>query len=165
MRGRDVEELELVPPEVGPLLDRMRTLAGAGRGWVNLQPGVPEEEAPPPPRGLAVLLGSDAPPVPVCTWVPGRRTGRRPVPDQVGIQHGSGPGALRQLAAADVPLQPGWRWRQDNPRRGLVVELPAGTDPAVVLQWLFAATEVLTTVPLTGRWRALVHTPQQHVPR
>lgn len=157
---RTIDEVRFRPPEVDELVTRMRELAGAGSGWVNLQPAVPEDEVPPPPRGLAILFGSAPQAVPVCTWVPGRCGRRGRVPDQVGVQHGSGPRALARLAADGAPLPPGWRWRQDNPRRGLVVELPQDTDPAEALRWLLHVGALLATVPLTGEWRALVHRPR-----
>lgn len=160
MVGRaTVEEIRFRPPDVDAVVDRMRALAAAGGGWVNLQPGVPDDEVP-PTRGLAILFGAAPQPVPVCTWVPGRAGRRGRAPDQVGVQHGSGPHALRRLAADGLPLPEGWRWRQDNPRRGVVVDLPPGTDPAAVLTWLVHAGEQLATVPLTGEWRALVHPPR-----
>lgn len=160
MKPSRVEELRFRPPEVEPVAAAMRQLAHAGSGWVNLQPAVPDDEVPPPPRGMAVLLGAPQQPVPVCTWVPGRTGRRGRVPDQVGVQHGAGTRVLPDLAASGVGLPPGWRWRQDNPRRGLVVELPDGTDPAEALRWLLEVGERLTTVPLTGDWRALVHPPR-----
>lgn len=161
MRGGSVEELRCRPPDVDALLARMRELAAAGGGWVNLQPGVPEDEVPPPARGLAILFGAAPQPVPVCTWVPGRVGRRGRAPDQVGVQHGRGAHALRQLAGEGLALPPGWRWRQDNPRRGVVVDLPPGTDPGDALDWLLRAGALLATVPLSGEWRAIVHPPRR----
>lgn len=158
--GRTIEEIRFRPPDVAPVVERMRQLAAAGGGWVNLQPAIVEDEQPPPPRGMAILFGANPQPVPVCTWVPGRAGRKERVPDQVGVQHGMGSRVLAQLAADGLPLPHGWRWQQDNPRRGVVVELPLGTDPADALAWLLQAGERLAAVSITGEWRALVHPPR-----
>ena len=158
-RGQ-VEEIVVRPDDPGPLIERMADLASAHGGWVNLQPAMRDEDAPPPARGLAIFLGSPGPPVPVCTWVPGAMGRRGAAPDQIGVQHGLGSRVLGRLAEGGCPLPAGWRWRQDNARRGLVVELPVGTLPAEVVAWLVAAGRLLSTVPLAGPWRAIVHRPR-----
>jgi hypothetical protein len=151
-------EIEFVPPAVDRVVEQMAALAAVGHGWVNLQPAVPDTEVP-PRRGAAWLLASAPDPVPVCSWVVGGRAGRRRLPksDQVGVQHGAGARALGQLAVQGVRLPDGWRCRQDNARRGLVLELPAGTDPEVALTWMLSAGAALATVPLAGPWRARIH--------
>ncbi len=158
-RRRHVEEIQVPPDDLEPLLQRMRELAAAHDGWVNLQPAVRDEDVPPPPRGLAILLGTPGPPVPVCTWVPGGAGRRGAAPDQIGVQHGLGGRVLATLAEGGCPLPAGWRWRQDNPRRGLVVELPEATSPEDVVAWLMGAARLLSTVELAGGWRAIVHHP------
>ena len=45
----------------------------------------------------------------------------------------------------------------DHPRRGLVLSLPNGTLPPIVLAWLFAASDVLAPDPLPDTWVAIVH--------
>lgn len=163
MRARkdahEVDVVEFRADDTEPVVERMRALAATHRGWVNLQPGIHPDEAPPPPRGLGVLFAAASPSfdVPVCTWVPGRMTKRGPAHDSLGIQHGTGPRVVARLASAGLTLHQGWRWTQDHPRRGLVVALPAGTDPAEVVAWLIEATELLSKIELTGDWRAEVH--------
>jgi hypothetical protein len=157
------EELEVHPEDLGPLVATAHSLRGRPGGWLHLQPGVPEEAVPPPPRGLALLLAGSAPgPAPVATWVPGavrRRipgSGRQAV-DQLGIQHGLAVRARPRLAEAGLwPLSSGWLLRQDDPRRGLVLEVRPEVGLDVVFQWLLTASGALSGVPLTGRWRALV---------
>lgn len=51
----------------------------------------------------------------------------------------------------------GWRVVQDNPRRGLVVQVPETAAHTTVLDWLLRAAAELTTVDLTGTWRARIH--------
>ena len=94
----------------------MDDLAAAHRGWINLLPAVPADEEPPPPSPLVAVFSSDIHVVPVCTWVAGK-AGRHGVrPDSVGVQHATGPKAIRRLASVGVPLPDGWRWTQDHPR-------------------------------------------------
>ena len=154
---RQVDELEFRADAAEAVVARMEGLLTRRDGWVNLQPGIPEKDAPPAPSGLAALFGSPSFPVPVCTWVPGRAGLRGLAPDTIGIQHATGPKAVRRLAEQGVPLPAGWRWRQDHPRRGLVVELPPDTAPAEVLDWLLRAGAALSTVTGTGDWRAEFH--------
>ncbi|HXW36147.1 MAG TPA: hypothetical protein VEJ87_16345 [Acidimicrobiales bacterium] len=154
-----VEVVEFTADDATPVVERMRDLANAHRGWVNLQPGIHPDDEPPPPSGLAALFAANAPffAVPVCTWTPGRMTRRGPAHDSLGIQHGTGPKVVARLASAGLPLKEGWRWTQDHPRRGLVLSLPAGTDPGEVVLWLIEATDILSAIDLTGDWRAEVH--------
>lgn len=154
---RAVEELELVPPGVEPVLARMEELSDAGDGWINLLPGVPEEEVQEPPRSVfTALFGSAQPPVTMCTWVAGRR-GEAPT---VGISHPRGRFAARQLAALGVPVPDRWRVRQDHGRRGLVVRPPVDVPHADVLEWMLRAGAALAMMPLTGSWLARVHLPR-----
>ncbi|MFC0082511.1 hypothetical protein ACFFRE_10255 [Aciditerrimonas ferrireducens] len=157
------EELEVRPEDLGPLVATAHSLRRRPGGWLHLQPGVPEETVPPPPRGLALLLAGSAPgPAPVATWVPGavrRRipgSGRQAV-DQLGIQHGLAVRARPRLAEAGLwPPPAGWLLRQDDPRRGLVLEVRPEVELEQLLRWLLRATEALSGLPVSGRWRALV---------
>lgn len=107
--------------------------------------------------GLFGWLSGRGPAVPVATWVPGSVTRRGTEPDSIGIQHGAGPRAFARLAEAGVAVPAGWRRLGDHPRRGLVVELPDGTDPQVALDWCLAACAVLSPAPLPDEWVAVVH--------
>ena len=116
------------------------------RGWVNLQPGVAEEDVPPPTSSLFGLFSARGPAVPLCTWHRGERS--------AGVQHATGPKAASRI---DVP--PGWRVVQDHPRRGLVVRVPADVEDVEVLRWLVDVGIRLCPVPTTGRWLAELHAP------
>lgn len=152
------ETVDFAEDDRGAVLARMEGLATAKSGWVNLQPGIDPEDEPPAPSPLAALFGVVRHPVPVCTWVPGHHGLRTEVSvDTVGVQHDRGTRVLRALAQAGVPLPDAWRPVQDHPRRGIVVEVPAGTPPAEVLDWLLRAGRFLTTLPITGEWRAEFH--------
>jgi predicted metal-dependent HD superfamily phosphohydrolase len=157
--ARPVEVVEFRDTDPEPVLVVLRRLAAAHEGWANLQPGIHPDDEPPAPSGIGALFAATSPSfrVPVATWVVGRMGRHGPAPDSIGLQHGTGPRVVARLAAAGVVLPTGWRWRQDHPRRGLVVEIPPGTDVDEVVSWLIRAADVLTLIPLTGDWRAEIH--------
>jgi hypothetical protein len=140
------------------VVDRMVLMASAGAGWINFTPGL-DLDVPPAPRSpLASLLTARGPTVPLGTWMP--RQGRDP--STVGIEHPEGPRAIAQLAERGVALPQGWRVLQDHPKRGVVLAVTAGDEPAELdstLDWLLTATGVLCPWPRTGEWRALCHLP------
>jgi len=159
-RARRVEEVEVHPEDTTAIEADIRRLAAAHDGWINLQPVASDEDTPPPGRGLAILFGAAPTAVPVCTWVAGHVDRRGVRPDQIGIQHGTGPRALSRLAAEGLALPSGWRWRQDNARRGIVIDLPGGCEPGTMLAWLMAAGRQLALTGLDGRWRARIFYPR-----
>jgi len=116
------------------------------RGWVNLQPGVSEENLPPPTSSLFGLFSARGPVVPLCTWHPGERS--------AGVQHATGPKVARRI---DVPAA--WRIVQDHPRRGIVVRVPVDVTDVEVLRWLVAVGGQLCPVPTTGQLLAELHAP------
>ena len=136
----------------------MDDLAATHRGWINLLPAVPADEEPPPPSPLVAVFSSDIHVVPVCTWVAGK-AGRHGVrPDSVGVQHATGPRAIRRLASVGVPLPDGWRWTQDHPRRGnrLAISLERG-HPCRGPRLGDAGASALCPIRLTGDWTAEIH--------
>jgi hypothetical protein len=140
------------------VVDRMVGMAAASSGWINLSPGLDVDVPPPTRTGLAALLGSRGPTVPLGTWSAAR--GREPA--TVGVHHGEGPKGLALLAERGVELPEGWRRLQDHPKRGLVlVPLPASTaeELDVVLDWVLRATGALCPVRRTGEWRAYCYGP------
>lgn len=126
---------------------------GDGRGWLNLQPWVEDEDRP-PTSPLGRMFSARGPSVPLATWVPQHRRGRSAVQATVGISHPTGRFAVRRLADGGVVVPPEWVVRQDHTRRGLVFALPPGAGVGEVLTFLLAAMEVLTEVPTDGRWMA-----------
>ncbi len=150
------EEVEFRPEAPAEALAAMDGVAGGGRGWVNLRPVIDPEDLPPPPGPFAIFGGSRHQ-VPTATYLP-RPPGRDGRTGQVdlGLQHGAGPRAAARLAGLGRPVPDGWRIRQDHPRRGLVIEAPAGTGTPFILDWLVGAATALCSVPMTGRWVATV---------
>jgi hypothetical protein len=159
---RRVEELEFVPGDTGPVVAEMARLAQAGDGWINLLPGVDEEEAeaegPGRSSALSALFGSAQAPVTMGTWIPAR-PGRRLPEATVGIVHPRGRHAVAQLRDMGIPLPAAWRVRQDHNRRGLIVLVPAAASHAEVLAWALRAGAALATAPLTGSWQARIYQP------
>ena len=77
MSARQTVTIEFVPPELGRIATSLEQLRSAGGGWVNLMPGVDEDEGPPQPAaGLFAFLGNRQAPVTMATIVP-RRLDRR----------------------------------------------------------------------------------------
>lgn len=124
-----------------------------GKGWLNLQPWVEDEDRP-PTSPLGRMFSSLGPVVPLATWVPRHRRGRSVVRGNVGISHAAGRFAVRRLADAGVEVPQAWTVRQDHIRRGLVFELPDAVDVGDILTFLMAAMEVLSGVETDGRWVA-----------
>lgn len=159
-RLREPEMVEFSPGEPAAVVELMDELAASAAGWINFQPAIEPEHVPPPPGELRHLFSGRGPDVPLATWTPGsvRRDGSR-APEEVGIQHGTGRKARDHLADHGGGVPAGWLVSQDNPRRGLVVEVPLGTPHREVLDWMVPAAGVLSEVPFAGPWRAAVFRP------
>ncbi|TML65632.1 MAG: hypothetical protein E6G17_00150 [Actinobacteria bacterium] len=144
------EVVEFSRDSPAAVVAHMVEMSGGRNGWINLEPEVHEEDDAPESGGLFGFLSSQGPPVPLCTWSPSDRR------VSIGVQHPAGPRAAGRLAELGHPVPAGWYVSQDHPRRGLVVEVPADEPPERVLDWLLAAGELLSRVPVTGRWHAAV---------
>jgi hypothetical protein len=151
-----VEFSEDAPAEV---LRRMSRMASAQRGWMNFEPAVAVEDVPPPRDGLFALFSGRGPDVPVATWTAGTaaKGRRRPEPAMIGILHPAGARAGAKLAEEGHAVPDGWVVLQDYSKKGLVVAVPPAVADADVVAWLLRATTLLSRVPLTGRWRAVVY--------
>jgi hypothetical protein len=159
-RGRPVEEVEFDPGDSAGVAERMDQLAAAGDGWINLLPGVPEDEVEMPTRSVfSALFGTAQAPVSMCTWMPPVARRGRDV-QTIGIMHPRGRRAVSQLASMGVTVPPAWQVRQDHARRGLILYAPASAPHAEVLSWMLRAGAALALVSLTGRWQARVFLPR-----
>lgn len=150
------EEIEFTPHDLAPILARMDTLAAAGRGWINIGPGLTQEEfaALPTQSTVGKWISGRGPAVPMATWSPADGPG----PVTIGISHGTGPKALDRLAADGLGLPPSWRKRQDHAKHGIVAEAPATTSPDDVLAWLLPAMAALSPRVAVGEnWVAEVY--------
>ncbi|MGH8988172.1 MAG: hypothetical protein ACRDXC_06185 [Acidimicrobiales bacterium] len=164
---RPVEQFEFRPPTTTAVLERMRGLSEARDGWMNLLPGVPEEEVEPPSRNIfSSLFGTAQPPVSMCTWIPpggarGASGGRgRDEGETIGILHPRGRRAAAQLADLGVAVPVGWRVSQDHSRRGLIAHPLSGAPLDDQLEWMLRAGAALAVVPLSGAWQAQVFLPR-----
>jgi hypothetical protein len=151
------EYLEFPQGDFSDVAARMQAMRAAHRGWINFEPGVLVDDAPPPRSGLFSLFSARGPAVPLATWVAGEERKGRTEPPTIGILHASGWGVRRKLAEAGHAVPEGWVVQQENSKKGLVVAVPPTVGHAEVVEWLLAATAALSTVPLTGRWRAAVY--------
>ncbi len=150
-----VREVHFSASDTSAVVERMVELAG-GTGWLVLDPAVMSDDVP-PPSTFGGLFSARGPAAPEVSWVPGAADKRRAEPLSVGIRHASGPKAVQRLSDAGHPVPQGWRMVQDNPKRGLVIQVPDDADHAEVLRWLLDAASVLATIPLTSNWRARIH--------
>jgi hypothetical protein len=153
---RASESVEFQPDAAAEVLARMDLVAAGRGGWINFHPRIDEDTEVPPESSLFGIFSASGPAVPICTWMPGKWRGERRDPVSIGVQHAAGPRAVARLGSVGVEIPAGWRVRQDHPRRGLVVMVPAEQDHDTTLSWLLRAGAGLSLVPLTGTWRAVV---------
>jgi len=150
--------LEFHPGDAGPVVRTMDAMSEAGEGWVNFEPAVHVEDVPAQGSGTFSFLSGRGPVVPLATWTPGTvtRRGRRE-PAMLGIQHPAGSKARPLLAELGHPVPEGWVVVQDHVRKGLVVAVPPEVGASEALDWVLRAARTLSTIPLTGEWRAAVY--------
>jgi hypothetical protein len=136
----------------------MEAIARTGDGWINLEPAVEVDDVAAAGSGTFALFSGRGPVVPLATWTPARvqRRGRQE-PAMIGLQHPAGLKAKPLLTERGHPVPDGWLVLQDHVRKGLVLSLPDGADPKGALDWVMRAARLLSTVPLTGPWRAAVY--------
>lgn len=150
------DEHELVSAAMNRLESR-----GDGKGWINLQPHLSDEQEAQIPHQTALgsWFSGRGPVVSMATWTPSAG-GRKPRAAQIGLAHGTGQKALDRLAEVGLGLPEGWVRRQDHAKHGIVVDLPSGEDPGRVISWLIVTATFLRTVVEPGaEWVARVHEP------
>jgi len=149
--------VEFHPDRVDDVVAAMEAIGVAGKGWVNFEPAVDADDIP-AESGTFSLFSGRGPAVPLATWTPGSTTRRgRVEPAMLGLQHPAGSRAKPLLTERAHPVPQGWIVVQDHVRKGLVVSVPAAVTPAESLDWLLQAAKLLSTIPLTGRWRAALY--------
>lgn len=142
--------------ETASILERMRAMTEARRGWINFEPDV-QADVEVPGVGLFSFISARGPVVPLCTWAAEGWVRNRRRPPSLGVQHGTGTRATSRLADRGLALPGGWRVSQDHPRRGLVVEVLPTEEVQTMLEWLLRAGQLLSWSPPTGQWSAAVY--------
>jgi hypothetical protein len=157
---RQTKTIEFTPPDTGGVADELAALREAGDGWVNLLPGVADDEADiNPPAGLFAFFGTRQPPVTMATVMPARLDKRTVEGMSVGLMHPTGAKSIARLAEAGVVVPGGWVVRQDHPRRGLVLRTAPDAVPGDIVTWCVQAGTALCMVDMTGQWQAVVYLP------
>ncbi|MGI8806990.1 MAG: hypothetical protein ACR2KK_03950 [Acidimicrobiales bacterium] len=150
--------VEFQPESADDVVATMAAMAATGNGWVNFEPAVHVDDVPAEGSGAFSLFSGRGPVVPLGTWTPGSTSRRgRAEPAMLGLQHPAGSKAKPHLTALGHPVPDGWVVVQDHVRKGLVVAVPPDVGPDIALRWLLRAAKLLSTIPLTGGWRAAVY--------
>lgn len=135
----------------------MRAAAESGTGWINFEPVVDVDDVP-PESGTFPWFSGRGPIVPLATWTPGSTSRRgRVEPAMLGLQHPAGSKARPLLARRGHQVPPGWIVVQDHVRKGLVVSVPVAVSPEEALRWVLRAASLVSTIRMTGRWRASIY--------
>ncbi len=163
MTRRQTETFEFTPPAVSRVGAFLETLCDSGDGWINLLPGVVEDEEEDQAANsggvFSILFGSKAPAVTMATLMPPKLTRAQFDGVTVGLMHPAGSKVVRKLAELGVSLPPNWVVRQDHVRRGLVVRAPVGAGLDDIVEWAVRAGAALCRQEMTGQWQAVVYLP------
>ena len=152
--------MEFRPGQAEGVLQAMADITQAGDGWINLLPGIDEEDAPPRPTGLSAILAPRLGGAVMGTWTPQVQGRRGTEGASIGLMHPAGRFAARQLASLGAAVPEGWVIRQDHARRGLILQAPIGAAHLDIVNWIIAAATALNTLPTTGEWRADIYLPK-----
>lgn len=145
------DEIELATDMLAKIKE-MRAVRSANT-WITLSPFVEPADMP-VTSVLRKLFSARGTKVPEVTFVPAHAE----QPGQLGVLHGSGPGAVARLVDAGVQLPSGWDAVQDHTRRGLLFDVaPTATDKEIVEFACRVGAEV-SVVPTDDRWIARVST-------
>jgi hypothetical protein len=158
---RETDTFEFNPAQTERVTGYLHHLTEAGEGWINLMPGLEEEDdgrttmAP----GVFALFTARQPPITMGTLMPPRANRRDTEGVTIGLLHPTGAKAAQRLREAGLPLPEGWRVRQDHARRGLVVLAPHGESESAIVGWTVQAGIRLCRKEMTGEWQAVVYLP------
>jgi hypothetical protein len=126
-------------------------------GWVNIEPIVDDDDLEDlrarTPHPLLRIFSAKGRPIPFGTVVAQHDA------LAVGLEHARGQRVVAELRELGIPEPAGWRRQQDHAKRGMVYLAPRHELPSVVLGWILAAETALTSVPIRGRWSAMIATP------
>jgi hypothetical protein len=160
--ARKLRQVERVPFSVeqhGQILAWMAQLSEAGDGWINLIPGIGDDDEKPTALGFFALFSGGGTGVTLCTWIPAREERHGPARPSLGITHVTGHRAAAALASLAVPIPATWLVEQDHPRRGLVLRLLPEEPHEQVLLWALRAVAALSAPRAIRGWHADVYLP------
>ncbi|MGO8725072.1 MAG: hypothetical protein ACLQRM_20430 [Acidimicrobiales bacterium] len=156
---RRIERMEFGIDEVTQVVAYMARLASAKDGWINLIPGITNDDEMTTSLGFLTLVGGGGIGFTMCTWVPGSLNRRGLVQPRLGITHVTRRRAVAELYSLGVPVPESWLVEQDHPRRGLVLRMPSEESHEHVLAWALRAVGALSTPSPARRWRADIYLP------
>jgi hypothetical protein len=145
--------------EVTQVVAFMERLARAEDGWINLIPGITNDDEVTTSLGFLTLVGGGSIGITMCTWVPKSHNRRGLVQPRLGINHTTGRRAAAELYSLGVPVPETWLVEQDHPRRGLVLRMPFEESQEHVLVWALRAVGALSAPNPARRWRADIYLP------
>ena len=121
---------------------------GSGRGWCNVVPGVVEdvEELKVNTFGLWMNHG-----IAVASFVTSPPRHGEVQPSLLGLLHSRG--RLGKERITSLLGSTSFTLRQDHNQRGLLLEVPADTSAAQVLEVMCTMTASLCDYEITGNWR------------
>ncbi len=156
MVGVAVREIEFRAGDVSTVAEAMDELKSKGKGWVNIGPGLTEEQIAglPRPSSLGQWFSGRGPAIPMGTWTPSKKR-----PAMLGLEHGTGPKALDRLKGAGILLPAESRKVQDHAKTGIVLEVGDGVSSAELVTWVLTAGKALCPIEIDDHWVAQVHTP------
>ncbi len=150
--------VEFQPDRAEEVVAAMEAVGRAGAGWVNFEPAVEVDHVAAAGSSTFAMFSGRGPVVPLGTWTPAQAPRRgRGEPAMLGLQHPAGSKAKPLLAEHGHPVPDGWVVVQDHVRKGLVVALPEHITATEALSWLLRAARLLSTIPLSGGWRAAIY--------
>ncbi len=158
---RPTDKIEFYPSDTSRVSEALGLLVTAGDGWINLLPGVTDgaKERATVPGGPFALFGSRVPATTMCTLMPPKAKHRGNLGVTIGIMHPRGRLAAQQLKQVGEPIPDDWHVRQDNARRGLVVQATPNADAELIVQWAIRAGTALCAEDMTGSWQAIIYQP------
>lgn len=130
----------------------LNAIIDAGNGWAHLRPVGADEAAMLVHQSFKVKLAEQAPQLPQATLVVSKTTKRgRRKPIEIAVSHMRG-----MPSASEVELPDTWRIREDDPGRGLLIEVPADRPAKELIAGIAQATAALSTLEIIPEWKATV---------
>jgi len=128
-------------------LDALRTIS-SGTGWCNVIPRVSEDVASLTPNVLQLFVKKGAP---VATYVPAIPKRGLQAPASLGVLHTHH--KLPDDVVASILDGAPFTLRQNHNQRGLLFNVPVGSDPEQILTVMCTAVDLLCDYEREDGWR------------